>query len=223
MKVFCVIPAYNEDKNVKLVLLQVMPLVDRVVLVDDGSSDNTYSIAKSCGAISLRHLINRGQGAALRTGSHYALAAGADVVVHFDADNQFLSSDIKEVVRPILTGQAEAVFGSRFLVKRSVENLPKTKRLFILPLARLANRLLLGVNLSDPQSGFRAFSRPALERIGWQQDDMAHCSEILFAVRQAGLKTVEVPITVIYHHFGQRFTRGFKIIKDLIIGTILRS
>ena len=215
MKVFCVIPAWNEGKNLASVLEQVKPLVSRIVVVDDGSSDDTYSVAQFAGVDVLKHIINRGQGAALRTGTEYALISGAGVIVHFDADGQFLAEEISRIVSPIITAEADIVFGSRFLGIDS--DIPRLKKMAIMPLARLVNRIFLKIKTTDPQSGFRAFSRMSAEIIKWQQDDMAHCSEIISEACKSGLTVKEVPMTVIYRHFGSGLKRGFKILKDLFI------
>lgn len=222
LKIYCVIPAYNEEKNLAAVLEAVRPTVDEMVVVDDGSSDRTAIVAREHGARLLRHVVNRGQGAALKTGTVFALTQGADIIVHFDADGQFLAEEIKTVIEPIRMGRAGMVFGSRFLGGGSkADSMPPFKRNVIMPLARLANRLFLDVNLTDPQSGFRALSRAAAEKMNWWQDGMAHCSEILFAAARSGLKFEEVPITVVYRHFGQRLSGGLKILKDLFIARLI--
>jgi glycosyltransferase involved in cell wall biosynthesis len=218
MKITCVIPAYNESKNINKVLDKVSPLVDEVIVVDDCSADNTYELVKLTKAIALRHPINRGQGAALQTGDEYALAHGADIIVHFDADDQFKAEEIKDLIVPIINGQADAVFGSRFL---GSANFPFTKRVIIMPLARLINRLF-GIKMSDPQSGFRALNRTTLEKIKIENRGMAHCSEILYKTFKTKARVIEVPITVTYHEFGQSFGGGFKIIKDLLIHNFIK-
>ncbi len=218
MKIACVIPAYNESKNITKVLAKVMPLVDEVIVVDDSSADNTYELVELTKAIALRHPINRGQGAALQTGDEYALNHGADIIVHFDADDQFKAEEIKDLIAPIVAGQADAVFGSRFL---GSANFPFTKRVIIMPLARLINRLF-GIKMSDPQSGFRALNRATLEQIKIENRGMAHCSEILYKTFKTKARVIEVPITVTYHEFGQSFGGGFKIIKDLLIHNFIK-
>ena len=219
MKIFCVIPAYNEEKNISQVIAKVKPLVDKVIIVDDGSADKTYNLAKDADIIALRHIINRGQGAALATGNQYALANGADIIVHFDADGQFLAEEIKDVIAPLQSGQADIVFGSRFLGKES--NMPKFKKYVIIPLAHLVNKIFIGETLTDPQSGFRAQNRTGAEKIKIEQDGMAHNSEIISQAFNNKLRIKEVPITVIYHNFGQRLGGGLKIIKDLILARLI--
>lgn len=218
MKISCVIPAYNESKKIISVLNKVIPLVSEVIVVDDCSSDNTYELAKKSGVIALRHPINRGQGAALQTGNDYALSHGADIIVHFDADDQFKAAEITDLITPIINGQADAVFGSRFL---GTANFPFVKRTIIMPLARLIN-LFFGIKLSDPQSGFRALNRQTLEKIKIENRGMAHCSEILYKTFKTKAIIIEVPITVTYHEFGQGFSGGLKIIKDLLIHNFIK-
>jgi glycosyltransferase involved in cell wall biosynthesis len=163
-KIFCVIPAFNEEKKIKKVINDVAPLLDRLIIVDDGSNDNTYNQAKEIKQekiVVLKHLINRGQGAALETGNQYALKNGADIIVHFDADGQFLFSEIKDIVEPLQNDNYDIVFGSRFLEKKT--NMPFFKKNILFPLARFIN-FFLGIKTTDPQSGFRAFSREALKK-----------------------------------------------------------
>jgi len=219
MKIFCIIPAYNEEKNINQVIAKVKPLVDKIVIVDDGSTDKTRELAKTQGAKVLSHIINRGQGAALATGNQYALANGADIIIHFDADGQFLPEEIKDVIAPLQSGQADIVFGSRFLGKES--NMPKFKKYVIIPLAHLVNKIFIGETLTDPQSGFRALTRGGAKKIKIEQDGMAHNSEIISQAFSHKLRIKEVPITVIYHNFGQRLSGGFKIIKDLILARLI--
>jgi len=220
MKIVCVIPAYNEEINISTAVKSVQPFVNEVVVVDDGSRDHSADLAQTAGATVLRHIINRGQGAALRTGTQYALNSGADIIIHFDADNQFEASEIPDLLQPLLQHEAEVVLGSRFLEKKS--RLPWNKEYLIMPLARLINRLFFGIKLSDPQSGFRALSRSSAEKINIENDGMAHCSEILYQLFRNRQKIKEVPITVIYHRYGQNFSGGLKIIGDLIIQKIIK-
>lgn len=219
MKVFCVIPALNEEVALGKVLAEVRPLVDVLVVVDDGSSDATAEVAAKAGAVVLSHPTNRGQGAALETGNEYARRHGADVVVHFDADGQFAASEIKDVIAPIVEGRADAVFGSRFSEKRN--DVPLFKRVVIMPLARLVNRLFFGLEMRDPQSGFRALNRKALESVVIEQSGMAHCSEILHKTSKSGMRIQEVPISVFYPDFGQNLWGGVRIVKDTIIGRLI--
>lgn len=219
MKTIAIIPAYNEEKTIAGIVNKVKVLVDKVVVVDDGSIDKTAQFAKEQGAVVLKHLINRGQGAALQTGNEYCLINNAEIIVHFDADGQFLPEEIRDVVRPIENGTADVVLGSRFLKKKS--KIPQFKQHIIIPLARLVNKLIGGVDLTDPQSGFRAMSKKVAYKIRIENEGMAHCSEILYKIFKNNLTVKEVPITVIYHNFGQRFSGGIKIVKDLLLAKLI--
>ena len=214
MKIICVIPAWNEAKHIVRVIEKVKTKVDQVIVVDDHSTDDTYRLAQEAGAFILKHPINRGQGAALQTGSDQALKMGADIIVHFDADDQFSAEEIKDVVAPIINNEADIVFGSRFLEKKS--DLPYSKKYLILPLGRLINHLL-GAHTSDPQSGFRAYSKEAAKSFRIENNGMAHCSEILIKLSHSDWRIKEVPITVTYHEYGQKFSGGLRILKDLFI------
>lgn len=218
MKIWTIIPAFNVSRHMAAVVQAVRPVVDEIVIINDGSSDETGAIADTLGVTVIHHPLNRGQGAALKTGTEYALSHGADIIVHFDADGQFQASDIEKVITPLREGKADIVFGSRFLDSTTV--LPWAKRVIIMSVARCINRWLFNINLTDPQSGFRAFNRKAGELIDWQQDRMAHCSEILIEAHRHPLRITEVPITVHYHEFGQRFSGGFKILRDLCLAAL---
>ncbi|MDD5749560.1 MAG: glycosyltransferase family 2 protein [Patescibacteria group bacterium] len=220
MNIFIVIPAYNEQKRIGQVLKDLSALPYKIVVVDDASSDDTYQLACSYPVDVLRHRINRDQGAALQTGNEYALSQGADIIVHFDADGQFLAQEIKEVIKPIVEENYDIVFGSRFLGKKS--ELPFFKEKIIFPLARIFNRVFLGIKLSDPQSGFRAMTRTTAQNIIIEQDGKAHCNEIMVKAHENKLKIKEVPITVIYHEFGQGLSGAFKILKDLLFSKIIK-
>ncbi|MCK5211670.1 glycosyltransferase family 2 protein [Candidatus Parcubacteria bacterium] len=225
-RVFCIIPAYNEEDNISSIIQSVGKYVDEVVVVDDGSDDRTARIAEEEKAIVLRHVINRGQGAALETGNQYARKKQADVVVHFDADGQFKPDEIDKVISPVKSGEADVVFGSRFLGQAS--NMPWLKKHVIFPIARIISKLFWHANLSDPQSGFRAFNKKFLGQLQIENDGSAHCSEIIIKAFALNMKIKEVPITVSYNNFGQsifggkgRGMGGVQIIKDLIISKII--
>lgn len=217
-KIICIIPAFNEKKTIAQVVREAGLYVDEVVVVNDGSIDNTAILAREAGATVLDHLINRDQGAALETGNQYALAQKADIIVHFDADGQFLAEEIGDLIKPLLNGDYDVVFGSRFLEKKS--KIPWLKDKLIFPLARIINKILFGVNLTDPQSGFRAMSAAAAAAIHIEQDGKAHCSEILAKVFNKKFRIKEVPITVIYNDFGLNLFGGIKIIKDTLLSKL---
>lgn len=221
MKIACVIPAFNEEKNISQTIEGVIDLVDLVVVVEDKSEDNTKKILENLKQEKLKviyHPINLGQGAALQTGNEYCLKNNFDIIVHFDADGQFLAQDINKMVQPIITENYDLVIGSRFMGVES--DIPYFKKRIIMPLAKMFNRLFFGIKTSDPQNGFRAMNRNTAEKIKTENNRMAHCTEILAKAFKYKLKIKEVPVKVIYHEFGQKFSGGLKIIKDLILKKI---
>ncbi|PIR95131.1 glycosyltransferase family 2 protein [Candidatus Falkowbacteria bacterium CG10_big_fil_rev_8_21_14_0_10_37_6] len=220
--IFVVIPAYNEEKNIKNVIESIKNVNDafKIVVIDDCSSDSTYKIAAAANVSVLRHIINRGQGAALKTGTEYAIMKEADIIVHFDADGQFLASEISDLIKPIVAGEADIVFGSRFLGKSS--NMPKLKKNIVMPLVRILQHLFFNIKTTDPQSGFRAFRSDAFTKLNWRNDQMAHCSEILYLSFKNKLKITEVPTTVIYNEFGQKISGSIKIAKDSFLNIFIK-
>ncbi len=214
MKVFLVIPSYNEAQHIGAVLESLKKYDYKLVVVDDGSSDDTVQIARNLGVKVLNHEINRGQGAALYTGTQYALSQGADIIVHFDSDGQFLAEEINKVITPIVEGKVDIVFGSKFL---QANQIPWLKKFLIIKPAIWLNNLLTGLKLSDVHNGFRALNRRAAEKIEIRQDAMAHASEIVAQTKKWKLRYQEVPVTIIYHEFGQGFGGGLKILIDWFI------
>ncbi|MBI5076838.1 glycosyltransferase family 2 protein [Candidatus Falkowbacteria bacterium] len=198
MKIFVVIPAYNEEAKIAEVLSSFEKTEYKIVVVDDCSADKTAEIASQFEINLLRHHVNLGQGAALRTGTDYAISKGADIIVHFDADNQHRVEDVETIIKPIISGEADVVLGSRFLGLKS--NLPFRKRI-ILFLAKIFSHSLLKLEFSDPQNGLRAFRCEVRARINWQSNDFAHCSEILGLIIKNRLHYLEVPIRVNYETY----------------------
>lgn len=220
MKIFAIIPAYNEEKNIQKVIEDVKRNVAQVVVIDDGSNDNTCRLAQNCGVVVLEHLINLGQGAALQTGNDYALRNGAGIVVHFDADGQHLAEDIKDLVEPLLKDEVDITLGSRFLGK--VSEIPWSKKWLIFKPAVFFNNFLSGLKLSDVHNGIRALNRKALKKIQITQNQMGHNTEICSLIYHHQLRYREVPVKVIYNEYGQGFLAGLKILKDLFLDKLIR-
>ena len=224
MRTTIVIAAYNEQKNVGKVIKDLRKHGYRdVIVVDDGSKDRTSQEAEKAGASVLRHIINRGQGAALQTGISAALERGAEVVVTFDADGQHHAKDIKALVRPIIEGKADVVLGSRFL--RNTTNAPVLRRV-ILKAGALSMRLFYGLSLTDSHNGFRALSRKAATKIRIKSDGMEHASEIIEQIADHHLRYKEVPNTITYSEEtllkGQSNSNAIRIMTKMIIGKLKR-
>ena len=187
------LPAYDEEETIARVVLLAQKHVDEVVVVDDGSDDMTGLIAERVGAKVLSHKRNLGKGAAFSTGFRYARQSEADVVVTLDCDGQHNPDEIPSVVDPILKGEADIVIGSR----RFSNGIPMYRRFG----GRFLDHLT-GVSVSgavvDAQSGFRAYSRKALERLTTAESGMGVDSEILMRAKEANLQIIEVPTEVRY-------------------------
>lgn len=219
--IFVIVPAYNEDQNIGRVIGGLFEKGFKdIVVVDDGSTDNTAQIAGQNGATVLRHEVNRGQGASLQTGNDYAMQNNASLVVHFDADGQFNPADIAEAIAVMQKNNADVVFGSRFLDNRS--KLPWTKRYLLLPVSRLINKILTGLKLTDAHNGFRILSKKALQKIKITQDRMAHNSEIVRQVKEHGLVFVEHPVEVTYFEYGQNVSGGLKVLQDIMVAKFFK-
>ncbi|MFH1376303.1 MAG: glycosyltransferase family 2 protein [Candidatus Woesearchaeota archaeon] len=214
-----IIPAFNEEKAIADVIKDLKSHdYHNILVIDDGSKDRTAEIAKENGAKVIKHIINRGQGAALQTGHEYALKNGAETIVHFDADGQFIAKDIESMLSAINNGY-EIVLGSRFLDKKPI-NIPLEKKI-ILKAGRLFTKIFSNISLSDTHNGFRAIKREALTKIKITQDGMAHASEIIDLIKKNNLKYKEVPVTVIYSEYalskGQSIFNSLRIAFKLLI------
>ncbi len=222
---FIVVAAYNEGSVLRDTLAPLFRQGYSVVVVDDGSSDDTWTVLRSLPVHALRHPINLGQGAALQTGMDYALKHGAEFVVHFDADGQHPHDQIEEMLAPIRAGQADVVLGCRFLRDEDRRHVPLVKRV-VLRAGALVSALMTGVWLKDSHNGFRALSADAVSRIRLTENGFAHATEILRQIRLAGLRYVEIPTTIRYSEYsrakGQPVTNAFNIVMDLILGRLFR-
>jgi glycosyltransferase involved in cell wall biosynthesis len=218
--VFVVIPAFNEGATLRSVVSEVLGFGYRVVVVDDGSAAPALPGLAGLKVSVIRHAVNLGQGAALRTGSDFALANGARIVVHFDADGQHDAAFIERLIAPVVRGEAEVALGSRFLRPADRVLVPAGKRL-LLKAAVAVSWAFTGLWLSDTHNGFRALSRTAAERIRLEENGFAHATEILDSLRRSRLRFVEVPVTVRYTEYsrgkGQSMWNSFNIVFDLML------
>lgn len=221
--VYVVIAAYNEASAISGVVRELLETCPNVVVVDDGSKDRTWQEARDAGAVVLRHLLNRGQGAALQTGIAYALGQGAEIVVTFDADGQHRPEDIPPMIAPIAQGEVDICLGSRFL--EHADSVPLGRRLLLFG-AIWFTRLTSGLKLSDAHNGLRAFSRRAAQGFDIQLDRMAHASEFIDQVRASGLPYREVPVRIRYTDYslakGQRSSAALRVALDYLIGRLTR-
>ncbi len=222
-RVGVVVAAYNESAVLAEVLDGLRKRFPFSVVVDDGSTDDTFEVARRHSQYALRHPINRGQGAALQTGIEFALDRGAEVVVTFDADGQHQVQDIEKMIAPIVNGECDICLGSRFLGK--TRNLPLLRRL-VLKAGVLFTRVVSRIRLTDTHNGFRAFSRKGATCIDLTIDRMAHASEMIDQIRGSGLPFREIPVEIIYTEHsmqkGQSSRAAFRIVLDYLMGRVLR-
>ena len=217
-KIWAVIPAYNEEKSIAKVVRKAKNFVGKVVVVDDGSADRTSPSAEGEGAIVLRHLVNMGKGAALKTGCDFAVKKGAEYIIVLDADAQHNPDNIPRFSEKL--GKYDIVFGYRKL---------SGKMPFIL---RVGNKfisgtakLLFGIALNDTQSGYRAFSREAYKKIRWNASDYSMETEMISRVGKQKLKYVQIPIETIYSdkYKGTTILDGIKIVMNMFWWKILNG
>jgi len=207
-----IIPAYNESKHIGNVISKVKKYANNIVVVDDGSTDKTYEIAKSEKVTVLKHIVNLGKGSALKTGCNYAIKNKAKAVVVVDADGQH---DPKELPRFIkaLKGK-DIVFGYRKYTK----TMPFIFR-FGNSSLNIIIRILYGINLHDTQCGYRAFTAKAYKKIKWKSSDYSMESEMIANSGKADLKYDEVEIETIYsdRYKGTTVMDGLKIGINMLI------
>jgi glycosyltransferase involved in cell wall biosynthesis len=214
--IWVVCPAYNEMRTIGGVLTGLTNAGYQVVVVDDGSSDLTCAIGAKHATAVVRHPVNLGQGAALKTGIDFALSRGAQAIVTFDSDGQHRVSDIRHLLDALTTREADFALGSRFL--SGTQKTPLLRRL-LLRAATLFTVMTTGLRLTDAHNGLRAFTRRGAMVLNLRQDRMAHASEILEEIARSGLAYVEVPVTIDYTAYslakGQRASDAVMILLDL--------
>ena len=198
MKIIAVIPCLDEEKFIGDVVSKTINYVDKVFVIDDGSKDATARLAREAGAEVISHPSSQGAGAATRTGFEAALKSGADIVVTLDGDGQHDPSEIPLLTKPIVDGKADLVIGSRFLSEAKVSLYRKFGIDIITWLYNTGHR----VKISDAQSGFRAYSRKAVECIDITYPGFGFSIETLVQARKHSLTIYEASITCIYHDSG---------------------
>ncbi|MFC1801172.1 glycosyltransferase family 2 protein [Nanoarchaeota archaeon] len=223
MKLWVVIPAYNEEKLIVQVLQNLKKHnFQNIVVVDDGSEDNTFKLASKQKVKVLRHIINLGQGAALRTGIDHSLDNGAQIIVTFDSDGQHLAHDIPNLIKPLFNGY-DVALGSRFLNNKS--KVPFVRKMFLKG-GMVLFKLLYGAKVTDSHNGLRAFSRKAAEKINLTSNGMEHASEIIEEICKKKLKYKEVPVTIKYTDYslkhGQNSFNGFRILLKMFLRKLMR-
>jgi len=222
--VFIVIPAYNEATVIGSVITELRGSgYHNIIVVDDGSSDNTCQEARHSGVTALRHKINRGKGAAVKTGVAAANLLGADVVVTMDGDGQHCPDDIATLIKPIQDDKIDVVLGTRLLDQTGMPRL----KIIANKVGNYITWLFYGIKVSDSQSGFRAYSKYAISKIDTKADKYEYDSKVIREINNNRLSFVEVPIKVLYTDYSkakpqkQGFINGiktmFRMLWDMIV------
>jgi glycosyltransferase involved in cell wall biosynthesis len=196
-KIIAAMPAYNEGKYVGSLVLQARQYADEVIVVDDGSTDHTASVAGLAGASVVRHTENRGYGSAIQSIMTEAKKQDADILVILDADSQHNPEEIPSLVKAVSEG-SDVVIGSRAMQRSEIALYRRLGQRVLSRLTRVASRK----TLSDTESGFRAYSRKAIDTLELKETGMAVSSEIISEATAKGLKITEVPVSVIYTEDG---------------------
>lgn len=215
LKLLIIIPAFNEEKVIGKTIEGIKAILKgkaQILVVDDGSNDHTKTITERAGAIVIRHPINRGLGGALGTGLYWAKINDIDCCVTLDADGQHDPSDLELVLEPVLNGKADVVIGSRTL--KGWKEIPIDRKIMLI-LSNLLTWWFFGIKTSDSLSGFRAFSRTAIEKIRIQTDRMEVSNEFFCEIKRNKLRLFETPIKVIYSDYsrskGQKNANAFDV------------
>lgn len=216
MKLVAIIPAYNEEKTIAQVISSVRKYVDRVIVIDDGSKDRTYITAKSAGQdiVVLRHKINLGKGAAMKTGCEAALKLGAETMALIDADDQHSPQDLLRLLEKLKKENLDIVFGARMIDKNKMPLMMYLGNKF---LTRTINALFK-ISVSDTQSGLKVFTRESYQKIKWRSSDYFVETEIIAKTANNNLKYAEVIIETIYKEVnkGTTIIDGIKVFLNIL-------
>jgi glycosyltransferase involved in cell wall biosynthesis len=209
------IPSYNEDRFIGSVVLKALRYAELVLVVDDGSADQTAAIATAAGALVIRHDTNKGKASGINTAFQWAMDLGVAALVLIDGDGQHAPDEIPALVAPVLQGEADMVVGTRFGTMKSA--IPGYRQVGQRALTTMTN-ISSGLQVSDSQSGFRAFSPRALKQMRFQSRYFAIESEMQFIAKQEGLHVAEVPISAIYAEPAKRnpVRHGVSVVQSLV-------
>jgi glycosyltransferase involved in cell wall biosynthesis len=224
-RVIACLPAFNEAQVIGAIIQKTKKFAYEVMVCDDGSVDDTCKVSKEAGATVIRHKFNEGYGAAIRTLFHAAVEKEADFVITLDADGQHDPEQIPEILQPLIEGEADIVVGSRFLDKKYKNDIPRYRALGIKTITKFIHNE--SYNLSDAQSGFRAYSKKALVKLNLFDAGMSVSTEILFRAMENNFIIKEIPVRINYdvessstHNF---LSHGLKVLISVIQYVSLRK
>ena len=215
----CIVPIYNEATVIEDCIADLRTIFSNILVIDDGSTDDSASKAKRSGAQVIRHTLNSGQGLAISTGFKWVQGQNKfKNIVTFDGDGQHIAHDALRLVEELENSSLDIVFGSRFLGYEK-SNTPAMKRIILKIVTKITN-ILTGIKLSDAHNGLRALTVEASKVVELTQAGMAHASQMISLTRQANLKYHEIPVNVIYTSYsrkkGQSILNSVNIVADLV-------
>lgn len=212
-KIYVVVPVFNEDKVLKFVLDDLTSYnLWEVIVVNDGSNDNSRSICNNYNIKIIDHSVNSGQGAAIRTGINYAIRNNADIICTFDSDGQHRVEDLQNMINLMLENEKiDVVIGSRFI--NNVSKIP-FRRKIALKFAILLSKFIFGGNFTDVHNGLRVFNNNSARKINLVSNRMEHASLISESITKYKMRFVEMPVDIIYSEYS--ISKGQKL-KDIIM------
>ena len=215
----CIVPIYNEATVIEDCIADLRTIFSNILVIDDGSTDDSASKAKKSGAQVIRHALNVGQGLAISTGFKWVQGQNKfKNIVTFDGDGQHIAHDALRLVEELENSSLDIVFGSRFLGYEK-SNTPAMKRIILKIVTKITN-ILTGIKLSDAHNGLRALTVEASKVVELTQTGMAHASQMISLTRQANLKYHEIPVNVLYTSYstkkGQSILNSVNIVADLV-------
>jgi len=220
--IITVIPAYNEATRIGLVVRDALRFAGKVLVVDDGSTDDTAKAATDAGARIVRHLENSGAGAATMTGIEAARAMGADIIVTLDADGQHDPADIPLLLKPVLEDRADIVFANRFGQRNRI---PLIRRFFN-AVGNVVTLVATGKWVADSQCGFKVFGPKAVKEVDLRMRGFEFCTEIVRESVHHRWRIAQVPSKVVYSEYtmakGQSFANGVKTALKILLRSFLR-
>lgn len=215
LKVIAAIPAYNEERFIGSVVLKTRRYVDQVIVIDDGSTDATSEIAEIAGATVIKHEHNKGKGMAINAAFEIARKLKMEVLVLLDGDGQHNPAEISLILKSLFEEKADVIIGSRFLDIKN--HIPKYRTLGQRILTFVTN-LGSHTKITDSQSGFRAFSKKAINAMDFTENGLSVESEMQFLINEKNLKVVEVPIHAEYEDRAKRspLSHGFGVLNRIL-------
>lgn len=221
-KICAVIPAYNESSHIAAVIRGVKQFLGDVIVVIDGSTDNTAEVARSAGATTITHAENCGAGAATMTGLTAAKRLGFEGVITIDADGQHSSADIPRLIEAAQSEHADLVIANRFGRKNRI---PLIRRIAN-AVGNIVTFLVTGIYLPDTQCGFKFFDKRALNEVHLKMSGFEFCTEVIREAARHRWKIASMPTKVVYSEYtmakGQSFASGLKTAAKILLRTFLR-